>query len=70
MRILGHLAGAGGGCGDLDPCRSRAGVLTGDVAGWGQAVALLVLEEGRDGVQPQEEKGLWAQGARDMVSLP
>lgn len=38
------------------------GVLTRDVAGQGQVLAVLVLEEGRDGVQPQEEKGLWAQG--------
>lgn len=40
------------------------GALTGDVAGQGQALAVLVLEEGRDGAQPQEEKGLWAQGGK------
>lgn len=38
------------------------GVLTRDIAGWGQALAVLVLKGGGDGVQPQEEKGLWAQG--------
>ena len=40
-------------------------MLTRDVAGHGQALAMLVLEGGGDGVQPQEEKGLWAQEARD-----
>ena len=33
-------------------------MLTRDVAGHGQALAMLVLEGGGDGVQPQEEKGL------------
>lgn len=42
-------------------------MLTRDVAGHGQALAMLVLEGGGDGVQPQEEKGLWAQKARDSV---
>ena len=44
-------------------------MLTRDVAGHGQALAMLVLEGGRDGVQPQEEKGLWAQEARESVRL-
>ena len=51
-----------GGCGDLGSCRIRGGGLTGDIAGQGQALAGLVLEGGGDGVQPQEEKGLWTQG--------
>lgn len=47
--VTSHLAEGGRG-------------LTGDVAGQGQALAVLVLEGGGDRVQPQEEKGLWAQG--------
>ena len=42
-------------------------MLTRDVAGHGQALTMLVLEGGGDGVQPQEEKDLWAQEARDSV---
>lgn len=36
--------------------------LTRDVADQGQALAVLVVEGGGDGTQPQEEKDLWAQG--------
>ena len=57
------------GSGDLEPCRRQMGMLTRDVAGHRQALAMLVLEGGRDGVQPQEEKGLWAQEARESVRL-
>lgn len=46
--------------------QEAGGVLTGDVAGQGQALAVLVLEGGGDGVQPQEEKGLWAQGGEKL----
>ena len=48
------------------------GILTRDVAGHGQALAMLVLEGGGDGVQPQKEKSLWAQEAREagLVRLP
>lgn len=52
------------GCGGLDSCRGGGEVLTGDVAGQGQALAALVLEGGRDGAEPQEEKGLWTQGSK------
>ena len=45
------------------------GILTRDVAGHGQALAMLVLEGGGDGVQPQKEKSLWVQEARDSVRL-
>ena len=61
VQPLGAL-GVGEGCGDLESCRRQMGVLTRDVASQGHALAVLVLEGGGDGVQPQEEKGLWAQG--------